>query len=120
MFLETALAMTTLEDSRSRDWYSGVISSSRLFALDLISLFFPLGRAQSCSNGLWARAMNSLKPDQMTASERLDEISQILAAGLTRLRARQSSALPADFGESSLHCAAPQSGHANVLRGELE
>jgi len=49
MFLETALAMTTLEDSRSRDWYSGVISSSRLFALDLISLFFLRGRAQSCA-----------------------------------------------------------------------
>ena len=64
--------------------------------------------------------MSALKPEQMTAAERLDEIAEILAAGLTRLIALQSSALPADFGESSLHCAAPQSGHANVLRGELE
>ena len=64
--------------------------------------------------------MNALKPDSMTAAERLDEIAEILAAGLSRLKARQSSALPADFGESSLHCAAAQSGHANVLRGELE
>jgi len=63
--------------------------------------------------------MNALNPEQMTATARLAEIAQILAAGLTRLRARQSSALPADFGESSLHCAAAQSGHANILRGEL-
>jgi hypothetical protein len=51
----------------------------------------------------------------MTAAERLSEVAQILAAGLSRLKARQSSALPADFGESSLDCAAHQSGHANVL-----
>ena len=64
--------------------------------------------------------MNVLKPEHMTAPERLEEVGEILAAGLTRLKARQSSALPADFGESSLHCAAAQSGHANILRGELE
>ena len=63
--------------------------------------------------------MNLLKPDEMSAAERINEIASILAAGLTRLRARQSSPLPADFGESSLHCAAAQSGHANILRGEL-
>ena len=59
--------------------------------------------------------MRALKSENMTAIERLNEIAEILAAGLTRLRARQSSALPADFGESSLDCAAHQSGHANVL-----
>ena len=59
--------------------------------------------------------MNSLKPEHMTASERLDEVAYILAAGLQRLHVRQSSALPADFGESSLDCPAPQSGGANVL-----
>ena len=63
--------------------------------------------------------MSALKSENMTAIERLNEIAEILAAGLTRLRARQSSGLPADFGESSLHCAGTQSGHANVLRGEL-
>jgi len=52
----------------------------------------------------------------MTAAERLSEVAQILAAGLSRLKARQSSALPADFGESSLDCAAEQSGPANVLK----
>jgi hypothetical protein len=63
--------------------------------------------------------MNALKPDLTRADERLTEIAEILADGLTRLRARQSSALPADFGESSVDCAAGQSGHANVLTGAL-
>ena len=59
--------------------------------------------------------MNALKPDMMTAAERLDEIAGLLAAGLTRLKSRQSSAQSADFGEGSLDCAGDQSGHANVL-----
>ena len=59
--------------------------------------------------------MNALKPDLMSAAERLDEVAEILAAGLQRLLARQSSTLPADFGESSLDCAAGQSGPANIL-----
>jgi hypothetical protein len=63
--------------------------------------------------------VNALKPKHMTAAERLEEVGAILAGGLSRLKARQSSALPADFGESSLHCAGDQSGHANVLKGEL-
>ena len=63
--------------------------------------------------------MNGLKSDRITARERLNEVGEILAVGLSRLKARQSSALPADFGESLLHCAGDQSGHANVLRGEL-
>jgi hypothetical protein len=59
--------------------------------------------------------MNALNPDLMTAAERLDEIAEILAAGLTRLCSRQSSQISADLGESSVDCAAHQSGHANVL-----
>ena len=59
--------------------------------------------------------MYALKPEHMTAAERLDEVAEILAAGLQRLRAGQSSALPADSGDSSLDCAAGQSGHANAL-----
>ena len=35
--------------------------------------------------------MNTLKPELMTAAERLDEIGRILARGLIRLRARQST-----------------------------
>jgi hypothetical protein len=67
-----------------------------------------------------AGVCNAVHPTLMTTRERLGEVADILAAGLMRLRARQSSALPADFGESSLDCAGEQSGHANVLKdGDL-
>ena len=59
--------------------------------------------------------MNALKPDLMTAAGRLNEVAAILAAGLQRLLARQSTQQSADFGEGSLDCAGDQSGHANVL-----
>jgi hypothetical protein len=59
--------------------------------------------------------MNALHPKHMAASERLDEIAEILTAGLMRLRARQSSQLSAAGGESLLDCPAHQSGHANAL-----
>jgi hypothetical protein len=64
--------------------------------------------------------MQAVKANLMRADERFSEIAEILAAGLTRLLSLQSSALPADSGESSLHCAAALSGHANILRGESE
>lgn len=44
-------------------------------------------------------------------SERVAEIGQIIAAGLTRLRARKSSGLLPEIGESSLHFSPPESGH---------
>ena len=56
-----------------------------------------------------------LDPNQMSAEERLTEIAEILAAGLIRLRARQSSEVSGDHGESSLAYAAHQSGHAETL-----
>ena len=59
---------------------------------------------------------NSIDPGRMTAPERLAEIAEILAAGLMRLRARQSSSLSPDSGESSLDCFAHQSGHADALK----
>ena len=62
--------------------------------------------------------MNPLHPSHMSAAERLAEIAEILAAGLMRLRARKSSPLSADRGESSLDCAAHQSGHADVLKSD--
>jgi hypothetical protein len=61
---------------------------------------------------------NALHPDLMTAPERLDEIAEILAAGLMRLRARQSSPLSPRSGESSLDYPAHQSGHADVLKSD--
>ena len=58
---------------------------------------------------------NAAKPEQLFASERLDAIAEILAAGLMHLRARQSTALSGDSGDSALDCPAHQSGHANAL-----
>jgi hypothetical protein len=55
--------------------------------------------------------MNALHPSHMSAAERLDEIAEILATGLMRLRARQSSQLSPAVGESSLHFAARQGAH---------
>ena len=54
-------------------------------------------------------------PNVSEANEPLNEIAEILARGLMRLRARQSSLKPADPGECSVDCAGQQSGHANVL-----
>lgn len=56
--------------------------------------------------------MNPLNPDRVSAAERLDEIAEILAAGLMRLRARKSSPISADCRESSLDLPAAQSVHA--------
>jgi hypothetical protein len=52
--------------------------------------------------------------NRMTAAERLDEIAEILAAGLIRLRARKSSRISAHHGESSLDFSPDQSGHGVV------
>jgi hypothetical protein len=49
------------------------------------------------------------------------ELAEILAAGLTRLSARKSSAEPSDVGESSLDFTGLQSGHPNPsIAGELD
>ena len=72
-------------------------------------------QASASVHQLKARAMYALKPDLMTPAERLDEVAEILAAGLMRLRTRQSTPESADLGESSLDCPADQSAHANVL-----
>ena len=61
---------------------------------------------------------NPLSADCMSAAERLDEIAEILAAGLMRLKSRQSTPLSPDGGESSLDCAGHQSGHADVLTSD--
>ena len=49
-------------------------------------------------------------------AERIAEIVEILAVGLTRLWARKSSRISADCGEISLDYAGTQSGHANALK----
>lgn len=59
---------------------------------------------------------NALHPDRMEPAERLDEVADILAAGLMRLNARKSRPLSAAGGESLLDCAARQSSHADRLK----
>jgi hypothetical protein len=56
--------------------------------------------------------LNAIHPDRMTPSERITEIAEILASGLMRLRARKSSPLSRDDGESLLDFSANQRGHA--------
>jgi len=56
---------------------------------------------------------NPISPAVMAAKERLVEIAEILAAGLMRLRARKSSQISPDFGESSVDFSRHQSGHAD-------
>jgi hypothetical protein len=63
---------------------------------------------------------NAISSGFLSADQRLSEIAEILAAGLMRLQARQSSRLSADRGECSVDCAAQQSGHPNVLKGGVE
>ena len=55
--------------------------------------------------------MNPLSANRMSVVERLDEIADILAAGVIRLSARKSSQISADRGESSLDFSPRQSGH---------
>jgi hypothetical protein len=59
-----------------------------------------------------------LDPSYMSPEERLAEICELLAQGLIRLKARQSSSLFAQHSESSLDFLAHQSGHANRSIGE--
>jgi hypothetical protein len=59
------------------------------------------------------RRPNPFQPTLTTPVERLTELGEILALGLVRLRARQSSELARAAGESSLACVASQSGDAN-------
>ena len=65
------------------------------------------------------RAQSAIPCDRENAAERLGEIAEILAAGLMRLRARKSSQLSAEDGESSLHFMPAESGHAPVPSPEV-
>ncbi|MFI0848877.1 hypothetical protein [Mesorhizobium sp. IMUNJ 23232] len=63
--------------------------------------------------------VNALPPNRMTGAERLDEIAAILAAGLVRLRAKQSSQLYAGHAESSLPSGAEESVYRTHRNGEF-
>lgn len=55
---------------------------------------------------------NALDPARLTPAERLAELGRILAAGFIRMKARKSTPLSADGGESSVDLRQPKSGHA--------
>ena len=54
---------------------------------------------------------NALDPNLMTATERIDEIAAILAAGILRLKARESARAADDRGDLSLAIPAHQRRH---------
>ena len=58
---------------------------------------------------------NGLAPDLLTPTERIAEIGALLATGLIRLHAAQSSRTSGMSRDSSLDCAADQSVHATAL-----
>jgi hypothetical protein len=53
---------------------------------------------------------NWAPPEQMTASERLDELARLLCAGLRRVQPEQSSPLSEPFGESFVDFSPLKSG----------
>jgi hypothetical protein len=61
---------------------------------------------------------NAIDPRRLSATERLDEIAEILAAGLMRLRARKSTQISPDPGESSLDFSPDQRAHARPRERE--
>jgi hypothetical protein len=62
---------------------------------------------------------NPLDPSRMTPNERLAVLGRILAAGFIRMKARQSSPLSADRGESSVDLSPAKSGHATRNSGGM-
>jgi hypothetical protein len=57
---------------------------------------------------------NPLAPDLMSPEERLDELAQILAAGLVRLRQRQSFNAGNGLEKNRLDFSPDRSGHATA------
>src|SRR5690242_19710438 len=72
----------------SRD-FARLTSFPMLFAKHLVCLLFSVGRDDDASTPV--THMNALTPDCMSSADRLAEIAAILALGLVRLRARQST-----------------------------
>jgi hypothetical protein len=56
---------------------------------------------------------------QSPIDDRIPEIAEILAGGVSRLAARKSSRKSAEFGESSLHFTPDQSGDAPPCSAEV-
>ena len=56
--------------------------------------------------------LNAIDPNRMSTDERLVELAELLARGLVRLRAKQSSRLSAPAESSFVDFTGNQSGHA--------
>jgi len=82
----------------------------------------PLRRGAESANSRWTNTVAILTGDFLFAraseisTDLGTEVCRLLALGLIRLRARQSSQVSAAAGESSLHFPAAQGGHANPRR----
>ena len=66
-------------------------------------------------DSLYLIGPNALSANRMTTAERLTEVAAILAAGLVRLRARQSSRLSGHRENSCVDFTANQSGGVSVV-----
>jgi hypothetical protein len=62
-------------------------------------------------------SVNQTYPESVSGAERIAEIGEILALGLMRLRARQSTHLSAETGDSFVDCLATPSGHGGTRTG---
>ena len=63
-------------------------------------------------------SLNPIVENRMSVAERLDEIAEMLAAGLMRLRARKSSGLLPGEQDFSLETLARQSGPVAEIEGD--
>ena len=59
---------------------------------------------------------NPLYPDKLSARARFEELGRILAAGVVRLNAAQSSSLYADIGDSCVDFSPRKSGGRRAKR----
>ena len=63
-------------------------------------------------------APNSMPPDHISANDRLDEVAEILAIGLSRARLAKSIPLFGDRRDMHVDLSARASGHAAVSMEE--
>ncbi|HJN24789.1 MAG TPA: hypothetical protein QGG18_03710 [Rhodospirillales bacterium] len=64
--------------------------------------------------------INALSPDRMTATERLDEVADILAAGILRQRNQETANKYNDLRDISLDFTAGQSVHGHDINDHGE
>jgi hypothetical protein len=81
----------------------------------LISLYLFLLQGHFGIEHSGAEMTQSKSPASYDYGDPLDEIAEILAAGLIRLQQRKSSHLSPDAGESSLDFLANQRGHPTPM-----